>query len=73
MSWARLGAMATRVDFSDAAIDLARSLNDELALNARFIRSDVYDLPDVLDEASPRCPECGEPGLRSPATLGIEP
>ena len=50
MSWARLGATATGVDFSDTAIDLARSLNDELGLNARFIRSDVYDLPDVLDE-----------------------
>ena len=50
MSWARLGAKATGVDFSDAAIDLARSLNDELELNTRFIRSDVYDLPDVLDE-----------------------
>ncbi len=50
MSWARLGATATGVDFSEAAIDLARSLNDELRLNARFIRSDVYGLPDVLDE-----------------------
>ena len=50
MSWARLGAMATGVDFSDAAIDLARSLNDELELHTRFIHSDVYDLPDVLDE-----------------------
>ncbi len=50
MSWARLGAKATGVDFSDAAIDLARSLNDELELNTRFIRSDMYDLPDVLDE-----------------------
>ena len=50
MSWARLGATATGVDFSEAAIDLARSLNDELRLNTRFIRSDVYGLPDVLDE-----------------------
>lgn len=40
----------TPVDFSDAAIDLARSLNDELELHTRFIHSDVYDLPDVLDE-----------------------
>ena len=30
MSWARLGAVATGIDFSDAAIDLARSLNYEL-------------------------------------------
>ena len=50
MSWARLGARATGVDFSDAAINLARSLNDELGLDARFIHSNVYDLPDVLDE-----------------------
>lgn len=51
MSWARLGAIATGVDFSDVAIDLARSLNDELGLGVRFICSNIYDLPDVLDEA----------------------
>ena len=50
MSWSRLGAKATGVDFSDTAIDLARALNDEIGTNARFIRSNVYDLPDVLDE-----------------------
>lgn len=50
MSWARLGAKATGVDFSDAAIDLARSLNRELDLDARFIHSNIYDLPDVLNE-----------------------
>ena len=50
MSWARLGAQATGVDISDAAIDLARSLNDELRLDTRFICSNLYDLPDVLNE-----------------------
>ena len=50
MSWSRLGAKATGVDFSDAAIDLARSLNDELGLDARFICANVYDLPQVLHE-----------------------
>ena len=50
MSWARLGAIATGVDISDAAIDLARELNDELELGARFIRSNIYDLPTVLEE-----------------------
>ena len=50
MSWSRLGAKATGIDFSDAAIDLARSLNNELGLNVRFICSNVYDLPEVLDE-----------------------
>ena len=50
MSWARLGARATGVDFSPVAIDLARELNAELGLDARFMCSNVYDLPTVLDE-----------------------
>ena len=50
MSWARLGAKATGVDFSDDAITLASALNEELELGARFIRSNVYDLPNALDE-----------------------
>ena len=48
MSWARLGADVTGVDISDVAIDLANELNDELGLPARFIRSNVYDLPKIL-------------------------
>ena len=35
MSWSRLDAVATGVDFSEAAIELARSLNDELGLDAQ--------------------------------------
>ncbi len=50
MSWARLGAKPTGVDFSEEAIALARSLNKELGLGTRFINSNVYDLSDVLDE-----------------------
>ena len=50
MSWSRLGAKATGVDFSDVAIDLARSLSDELGLDARFICANVYDLPQLLHE-----------------------
>ena len=46
MSWARLGAQATGVDFSNAAIDLARALNEEVGTDARFIRANVYDLPE---------------------------
>ncbi len=49
MSWARLGAAATGVDLSDAAIELAEELNTELGLGVRFIRANVYDLPEVLD------------------------
>ncbi len=50
LSWARLGARATGVDFSPRAIALARSLAHELGLEARFVESDLYRLPDVLDE-----------------------
>ncbi len=50
MSWARLGAKTTGVDFSDVAIERARSLNDEFGLAARFICSNVYELPQVVDE-----------------------
>ncbi len=50
MSWSRLGAAATGVDFSEAAIDLARSLNNDLGLDVRFICTDIYELPAVLDE-----------------------
>jgi SAM-dependent methyltransferase len=50
LSWSRLGADVTGVDFSEKAIALARSLNDRLGLKARFVCSDVYDLPRILDE-----------------------
>lgn len=48
LSWARLGATVTGVDFSDKAIDIARRLSDELRIPAAFILSDLYGLPDVL-------------------------
>ena len=50
MSWARMGANVTGVDFSDQAIALARSISDELKIPARFIQSNIYDAPDVLHE-----------------------
>jgi SAM-dependent methyltransferase len=50
MSWARMGAKATGVDLSDEAISLARSISEELRIGARFINSNIYDLPDVLDD-----------------------
>lgn len=50
LSWARLGATATGVDLSDAAIAKARQLASESGLPARFIQANVYDLPVVLDE-----------------------
>ena len=50
MSWARLGARATGADFSEEAVSLARSLSEELGIDAKFVTSNVYDLPDVLDQ-----------------------
>jgi SAM-dependent methyltransferase len=50
LSWAKLGAQVTGVDFSLEAIKLARSLNDELALAARFLCCDIYDLPTILSD-----------------------
>jgi SAM-dependent methyltransferase len=52
LSWARLGAAhVTGVDFSEPAIAFARQLARETgtADRARFLVSDVYDLPGPLD------------------------
>ena len=48
LSWAKLGAKVTGVDFSDKAIALAQSLSKDLELEAKFVCSDIYDLPNVL-------------------------
>jgi len=48
LSWARLGAQVTGVDFSDRAIELARSLSEELGIPASFVLSDIYELPNAL-------------------------
>ena len=50
LSWARLGARVTGVDFSDEAIAAARALADDTGVPGVFVRSNVYDLPAVLDE-----------------------
>ena len=50
MSFARLGAIVTGVDFSAKAIALAQSLSAELDIPARFICCNVYDLPAKLNE-----------------------
>ncbi len=48
LSWVRLGATVTDVDFSLRSIALARSLAEALWLDARFVCADLYDLPDIL-------------------------
>jgi SAM-dependent methyltransferase len=50
LSWARLGARVTGADLSPAAIEAARALADELGFaEARFVESNLYELPAVLD------------------------
>lgn len=48
LSWARRGAIVTGVDFSAEAIKHAKALATELDIEARFIESDIYDLPQNL-------------------------
>jgi len=50
LSWARLGAQVTGVDFSDRAIALAREIAAQTGLPARFICAPLLELPNVLDE-----------------------
>ena len=48
LSWAREGAIATGIDISDQSISLAKKLNEELHLDAKFVCSNVYDLKENL-------------------------
>ena len=48
LSWGRLGATVTGVDFSSKAITLARHLSKEVDVPAKFVRSSIEDLPDNL-------------------------
>jgi SAM-dependent methyltransferase len=51
LSWARLGATVTGVDFSGAAVRLARELAADIGIaDARFIESNVYALPLKLGD-----------------------
>ncbi|MBW2256613.1 MAG: class I SAM-dependent methyltransferase [Deltaproteobacteria bacterium] len=50
LSWARLGAEVTGVDFSEAGIAAARRLSAESGTPGRFVLSEVYDAPAVLGE-----------------------
>lgn len=48
LSWAKLGARVTGIDFSEKAIALARNLSREVGVKANFLCSDIYDSPDKL-------------------------
>jgi SAM-dependent methyltransferase len=49
LSWARRAARVTRADFSERAVAQARLPAAETGLAARFVVSDVVDLPDRLE------------------------
>ena len=50
LSWARLGADVTGVDFSEPAIAAAQQLSRDSGVPGRFIVSELYDTPKVLQE-----------------------
>ncbi len=50
ISLSRLGAETTGVDFSEKAIENALNIAKELKVNSKFICSDIYSLPQHLDE-----------------------
>ena len=49
LSWARLGARTTGIDFSEKAVKLAQELSKQIGVDAHFIASDIYKLPEILD------------------------
>ena len=59
LSWARLGAKVTGIDFSPRAIKLAEQLKKEINMNAKFIQSDIYNLRNI------------DPNLLSPNSFDI--
>ena len=48
LSWARLGAEVTGLDFSAPAVDAARSLAAEAGIDAAFVAASLYDAPEAL-------------------------
>jgi SAM-dependent methyltransferase len=48
LSWARLGADVTGLDFSPAAIEAAAALARSIGVAARFVHADVYDAAAAL-------------------------
>ncbi len=50
LSWSRMGAKCTGVDISEEAIKLARSLNDDLKLDAQFVCCNVLDVSQHISE-----------------------
>ena len=65
MSFSRMGAKCAGIDLSDDAIKLAKEVNEELKLDAKFICCNVYDLLNEHRSISkaPTLEGFGEAGL----------
>ena len=51
LTWARLGARVTGLDFSGAAVERARELAREIGIgDATFVQANVYDAADVIGD-----------------------
>jgi SAM-dependent methyltransferase len=50
LSWAKLGASVTGIDFSGTALDVARDAARQLGTEALFVESDLNSSPEVLSE-----------------------
>jgi ubiquinone/menaquinone biosynthesis C-methylase UbiE len=50
LSFARRGAKVLGVDISDSSIQKAVELSNEMGIPAKFVRSNVYDIEQVIDE-----------------------
>lgn len=50
LSWSRAGATCVGVELSDEGIALAKSLNEELKLDAKFVRCNVLETSEYVKE-----------------------
>lgn len=50
VSWAKLGARVTGLDFSPTALDAARSIAERVGVDATFVETELYDAPAHIDE-----------------------
>ncbi len=50
LSWSRLGAKCTGIDFSEEGINLAKDLNKELKLDAKFVCCNVLEVSKHISE-----------------------
>nr|WP_241995421.1 class I SAM-dependent methyltransferase [Kribbella sp. VKM Ac-2568] len=48
LSWTNLGAIATGIDISDVAIQVARRKASDAGIEADFRQADIFDLPADL-------------------------